>query len=73
MGLYAKKDCMHEAHLLKALKMIISLMHFSVSMNQCFPVIPASLFNVLLSNEEIKKRFAYVISVFHRLPNAGRL
>lgn len=35
-------------------------------------VILASFCNVLLSNEEIKKRFAYVISVFHTLPNPGQ-
>lgn len=34
-------------------------------------VILASFCNVL-SNEEIKKRFAYVISVFHTLPNPVR-
>lgn len=35
-------------------------------------VMLASLCNVLLSNEEIKKRFAYVISVLHTLPSPGR-
>ena len=34
-------------------------------MKQCFPVILTSLCSVLLSNEDIKKRFACVISVFH--------